>query len=91
MTFQNNDPNRPTNSNPNLRRPATDNTSPMNGWGIPAVVAAVVIIGGLFLYNSMGDRRTTTANNAPTTSQITPVTPTPTPAPAPATNPSPKQ
>ena len=90
MTFQNNDPNRPMSPNSNLRRPASENTSAMSTWGIPAAIAAVVIVGGLFLYNSMGDRHTTTANNnAPTTTQVTPVTPTPTPAPA--NNPAPKQ
>jgi len=98
MTFQNNDPNRPTNLNPNLSRPASNNRSTTSNWGIPVVIAAAVIIGGLFLYNSMGNHNMTTANNnrpvtnsAPITNNAPPVqTPAPTPSQAPLTT-APKQ
>ena len=69
------------------------------GWGIPAaLVAGVLIIGGLIYMNS--DSRTTTASNTntpatsttttgPAGSQAPARTPTTTPAPAPT--PAPKQ
>jgi len=59
------------------------------GWGIPAaVLAAVLLIGGLFYMNS-GDTRTTTASNdrpavtqtGPAGSQAPATSPTTTPAP----------
>ena len=60
------------------------------GWGLPAAIAAVVlIIGGMFLFASSGDRSTTTAE-APVTRSA----PTQTPAPVPPTTPpvtAPKQ
>ena len=61
------------------------------GWGLPAaLVAGVLIIGGLIYMNS--DNRTNTAanNNAPTTSTTT-TAPTGSPAPArtPTTTPAP--
>ena len=66
------------------------------GWGIPALIAAVLlIIGGLFYFNSDGMRTTTASNDRPAATQSgpagsqTPVrTPTTTPAPAPAPAPS---
>ena len=55
------------------------------GWGIPAaVIAAVLIIGGLFYMNS-GDNRTTTASNdRPAATQTGPAAPS-TPVPGPTT------
>ena len=69
------------------------------GWGIPAAIAAgVLIIAGLFYFNS-GDTRSTTASTdrpavtqpGPAGSQAPAQTPTTTPAPAPTTTPAPKQ
>jgi hypothetical protein len=69
------------------------------GWGIPAaVLAAILIIGGLFYMNS-GDRTTTASNDRPATTSTTTSGPagsqapakTPTTVPAPAPAPTPKQ
>jgi hypothetical protein len=54
------------------------------GWGIPAaVLAAILIIGGLFYMNS-GDHRTSTATNNTTTTQSSPA-PAGAPVPGPTT------
>ena len=58
------------------------------GWGMPLVIAAVLILGGLLFFN-MGNSRTTTASNerpavtqtGPAGSQAPAQTPTTTPAP----------
>jgi hypothetical protein len=83
MTFQD-DPNRPRPAgDPLLNRDASGRRieSAGMGWGIPLAIAAVVLIGGLFLYSS-GSDRTTTASNTPA------VTTTTKPAPAPSTAPT---
>lgn len=55
------------------------------GWGIPAaIVAAIVIIGGLFYFNSGDHRSTTASSNAPATTNSGPVAPG-APAPGPTT------
>jgi hypothetical protein len=82
MTFQD-DPNRPRPAaDPLLNRDANGRRIEGTGmgWGIPLAIAAVVLIGGLFLYSS-GTDRTTTASN-------TPVTTTTKPAPAPMNPPA---
>lgn len=65
------------------------------GWGIPALVAAILIIGGLFYMFSDGTRTTTASNDRPAVTQSGPagsqapvLAPTTTPAPAPAPAPS---
>jgi hypothetical protein len=72
--------------NDNDRRRTTVRNEGM-GWGIPAlIVAAIVIIGGLFYMNSNGSG-TSTASNTPKTATTTnsgPVTPG-APAPGPTT------
>jgi hypothetical protein len=84
MTYQDNDPNRPPND-PYIRRHA-DETSVMASWGIPALfVAAVLIIGGIYVLAPSGDRAKTASNNPPTTrSTPAPLPNTPAPAPTPA-------
>ena len=59
------------------------------GWGIPAaIVAGILILGGLFYMNS-GDRTQTAANvDRPAVTQPGPAG-SPTPAPAPTTTPAP--
>ena len=64
-------------------------TTPRNegmGWGIPAlIVAAFLIVGGLFYMNSDGSRTSTASNNnTATTTNSGPVTPG-APAPGPTT------
>jgi hypothetical protein len=55
------------------------------GWGIPAlIVAAIVIIGGLFYMNSNGSRTATATNNTATSTNSGPVAPG-APAPGPTT------
>lgn len=92
MTFHD-DPNRPRPvDDPMLDRDATgrriDRADDAGmGWGIPLVIAAVVLIGGLFLYNaSTNDRTTTASNNTPSVTTQTNPAPAPTPTPA---NPAP--
>jgi hypothetical protein len=61
------------------------------GWGIPAaVIAAVLIVGGL-IYMSMSDSRTTTASNdRPVATQSGPAG-SQAPVSSPTTTPAPKQ
>ncbi len=87
-----NDPNRPLGNDPyyvNRARPNDEGA----GWGLPAAVAAIVlIIGGMFLFASSGDRTQTAANNNET--PVTRTAPVTTPAPMPPTTPpatAPKQ
>lgn len=93
MTFQD-DPNRPRPvGDPLLNRDASGRRieSTGMGWGIPLAIAAVVLIGGLFLYSSGTDRTTTASNTAPSVTTTTKPAPAPTPAnPAPPVT-SPKQ
>ena len=78
MTYEN-DPNRPLGTEPYVERPVARESAGM-GWGIPLAVAALVLIGGLFLFTTGGDRTTTASNNrGPITNNV----PTQTPAPMP--------
>ena len=90
MTMDPNDPNRPLGTDPYYGKRARMGDDGGVGWGLPAAIAAVVlIIGGMFLFASSGDRSTTTAE-APATRSA----PTQTPAPVPPTTPpvtAPKQ
>lgn len=54
------------------------------GWGIPIAIAAALLVGSLFYFNSDKPRTTTAANdpNRPVVTQ-------PAPAPSPSTNPNP--
>ena len=65
MTYQN-DPN----GDPVSPRTVRDGEG--MGWGIPMLIAAVVLIGGLFLFNSLSDRTTTTASTSAPNAQSTP-------------------
>ena len=68
--------------NDNDRRRTTVRNEGM-GWGIPAlIVAAIIIIGGLFYMNSNGSG-TSTASNTPKTATTTNSGPTAPGAPAP--------
>jgi hypothetical protein len=92
MTMDPNDPNRPLGTDPYYNNPARVRDDDGVGWGLPAAVAAVVlIIGGMFLFASSGERSTTTAaNEAP----VTRTAPVQKPAPLPPTTPpvtAPKQ
>ena len=69
--------------NDNDRRRTTVRNEGM-GWGIPAlIVAAIVIIGGLFYMNSNGSGTSTASNNTPKTATTTNSGPTAPGAPAP--------
>ena len=92
MTMEPNDPNRPLGNDPYYGNRARVRDGEGAGWGLPAAIAAVVlIIGGMFLFASSGDRPSTTAaNDAP----VTRTAPTPMPAPVSPTTPpvtAPKQ
>lgn len=92
MTMDPNDPNRPLGADPFYdHRPSVRDDDSV-GWGLPAAVAAVVlIIGGMFLFASSGDRTKTAANSE---APITRNAPVQTPAPMPPTTPpttAPKQ
>lgn len=55
------------------------------GWGIPLLVAALVLVGGFLAYNSMADRNTTIAarnNQSPITTNVPTQTPAPIPGPS---------
>lgn len=94
MTMDPNDPNRPLGADPyfEANRPRMRDDDSV-GWGLPAAVAAVVlIIGGMFLFASSGDRTRTAASN--NEAPITRNAPVQTPAPVPPTTPpvtAPKQ
>jgi hypothetical protein len=65
------------------RRTTTTRNEGM-GWGIPAlIVAAIIIIGGLFYMNSNGSGTSTASNNTPKTATTTNSGPTAPGAPAP--------
>jgi hypothetical protein len=87
MTYEN-DPDRlgtePTRvGNNRYTRIRSEDSNTMR-WGIPLVIAAVVLIGGLLFFNSSGDRATTASNEAPATRQTNPSAPAPSPAMPPA-------
>ncbi len=45
-------------------------------WGLPAAIAAgIIIVGGLFYFNSGDHRATTASTNTPTTTNSVPVAP----------------
>jgi hypothetical protein len=92
MTMDPNDPNRPLGADPYYSRPHMRDDDSV-GWGLPAAVAAVVlIIGGMFLFASSGDRTRTAANNeAPITRNVPVQTPAPVPPTTPPTTTAPKQ
>ncbi len=54
------------------------------GWGIPVAVAALALVAGFFLYNSLSDRTTIAERNsqAPITTNVPTQTPAPIPAPS---------
>jgi hypothetical protein len=79
MTYQN-DPNINTRPSVGARRGVRNDGF---AWGIPAGIAAVVIVAGLLFYNFSGNHTNTASNTSPTTTQSTP-TPAPTTTPAPA-------
>ena len=97
MTFQD-DPNRPRPVGDPLGDPMLDRDASGRridragmdsgmGWGIPLVIAAVVLIGGLFLYSSGTDRTTTASNNTPSVTTTTKPAPTPADPAPPVTSP----
>ena len=70
--------------NDNDRRRTTGARNEGMGWGIPAlIVAAIIIIGGLFYMNSNGSGTSTASNNTPKTATTTNSGPTAPGAPAP--------
>ena len=78
MLDDRNDPKRPLNySDYNRSRLSNDRFS---GWGLPMLIGAIVLIGGLLLFGS-GPNRTTTAQNdrAPITTNVPAQTPAPQP------------
>lgn len=79
MMDDRNDPNRPLNySDYDRSRLSNDRFS---GWGLPMLIGAVVLIGGLLLFGTGGNRTTTASNDR---ASITTTTPAPAPQPAPA-------
>ena len=78
MMDDRNDPNRPL--NPGQSERSRINTETFSGWGLPMLIGAVVLIGGLLLFGTGPTNKTTTAQN-----DRAPGTPTvpPTPAPPP--------
>jgi len=78
MMDDRNDPNRPLSYSQYERSRLSDDR--FAGWGLPALIGAVVLIGGLLLFGTATNiHRTTTASNdrAPITTNV----PTQTPAP----------
>jgi len=77
------DINRPTGSDPyvNARPPVP---SAGYSWGLPAVIAALLLVGGLFFYNSSGRAPDRTASNNIPSATSGPVAPG-APAPGPTT------
>lgn len=81
MMDDRNDPNRPLKYSDYDRSRLSDDR--FSGWGLPMLIGAVVLIGGLLLFGTGPTNRTTTAQNdrMPPAAQTTQ---TPAPAPAPA-------
>ena len=79
MMDDRNDPNRPLNYSDYDRSRLSDDR--FSGWGLPALIGAIVLIGGLLLFGTGPTDKTTTAQNdrAPITTNV----PTQTPAPQP--------
>ena len=78
MIDDRNDPNRPLNYSEYDRSRLSDDR--FAGWGLPVLIGAVVLIGGLLLFGAPANRTTTASN------ERAPVT-TNTQAPAPAPQP----
>jgi hypothetical protein len=82
MTYQN-DPNNPRPyTDPVLNRDASGRRVPSSNmsWGIPAIIAAAVLVFGFIFLMPSNDRTNTASNTSPQVSR-----PAPTPAPAPVT------
>jgi hypothetical protein len=79
MMDDRNDPNRPL--NPGQYERSRFNSETFSGWGLPMLIGAVVLIGGLLLFGTGPTNKTTTAQNdrAPVTTTV-PQTPAPPPA-----------
>ena len=79
MMDDRNDPNRPLNYRDYDRSRLSDDG--FSGWGLPPLIGAIVLIGGLLLFGTGPTDKTTTAQNdrAPITTNV----PTQTPAPQP--------
>jgi hypothetical protein len=84
MTYQDDNPNRPVHD-PYARRSMANRGS--MGWALPAIVVAVLVLGGMALYSASDKTTTTASNTTPTaTTQTSPsgparTTPAPTPTP----------
>jgi hypothetical protein len=79
MMDDRNDPNRPLSYSQYDRSRLSDDR--FSGWGLPALIGAIVLVGGLLLFGTGPTNKTTTAQNdrAPVTANA----PTPTPVPMP--------
>ena len=78
MMDDRNDPNRPLSYSEYDRSRLSDDR--FSGWGLPALIGAVVLIGGLLLFGSATNMTTTASNDrAPVTTNA----PAPAPAPMP--------
>ena len=80
MTDDRNDPNRPLTYSDYGRSRLSDDR--FSGWGLPMLIGAVVLVGGLLLFGTGPTNKTTTAQNdrAPVTTTVPPQTPAPPPA-----------
>jgi hypothetical protein len=106
MSIHDNDPNRarpsveatPT-ANPYVARTTAEPERGMSGYAIPAAIAAVAIVAGIYFMMPGNDGATTAAVDAPVSRQVTPNAQvpsnntssptTPTVTPAPTTTPAP--
>ena len=79
MMDDRNDPNRPLSYSQYDRSRLSDDR--FSGWGLPVLIGAIVLVGGLLLFGTGPTNKTTTAQNdrAPITTNV----PTQTPAPMP--------
>ena len=80
MLDDRNDPNRPLSYSQYERSRLNDDR--FSGWGLPALIGAIALVGGLLLFGTGPTSKTTTALNdrAPITNNV----PTQTPAPLPS-------
>ena len=79
MMDDRNDPNRPLSYSQYDRSRLSDDR--FSGWGLPVLIGAIVLVGGLLLFGAPTNRTTTTAQNdrAPITSNVPAQTPAPMP------------
>ncbi len=79
MMDDRNDPNRPLSYSQYDRSRLSDDR--FSGWGLPVLIGAIVLVGGLLLFGTAPTNKMTTAQNdrAPVTTNA----PAPTPAPMP--------